>query len=40
MGLAIYREIMTSSGSSIRHLPGLGGVAFRIFFPKLPTRLN
>lgn len=34
LGLAICREIMTRLGGTITYLPGQGGAAFRVTFPR------
>ncbi|MFN6978999.1 MAG: sensor histidine kinase, partial [Gemmobacter sp.] len=37
LGLAICREIMTNLGGTIAYLPGRGGGAFRVTFPRVLT---
>jgi signal transduction histidine kinase len=34
LGLAICREIMVNLGGDIRYVPGQGGAAFRVTFPR------
>ncbi|TMV67513.1 sodium:solute symporter, partial [Thioclava sp. BHET1] len=38
LGLAICREVMTSLGGEITYLPGQGGAAFRVSFPRQLAR--
>ncbi|WP_127900855.1 sensor histidine kinase [Solirhodobacter olei] len=39
LGLAICREIMANLGGTVAYLPGQGGGAFRVSFPRQLTRL-